>query len=419
MIIKELIMMRTTSERPGGSGHRPVPPGPAFWLVAVGFAVSMSFTTLPTPLWPLYQRSDGLSTTSITVAFSAYAVGVLVSLFLGGHLSDWLGRRRVLVPAVLAEVVSAVIFISWHSLVGLLVARFVSGLGIGLVTATATAYLMDLRARARPDAGPQVADQVATAANLGGLGLGPIISGIFVRWLPGPLITGYLVVGVLLVLTVIMFGFVPETVRTERRTYRPQRVSVPSDARARYLLLGVAGFVSFALFGLFSSLAPKILNSSLGIGSTVISGLVSGLVFLLAVAAQLLSGRLATDRQVGWGLIALAAGFGLLLISGLTGSTAAFLAGAVGGGVGAGLTFKGVIASAREMAADDVRGEAIAGMFLAAYLGLVIPVVGLGVASRAVSLDAGLAGFSVIALVVLALTGFGLTRRHHKVSVRD
>lgn len=403
-------MTRTAPDSSAGAGHA-VSAAPAFWLVAAGFAVSMAFTTLPTPLWPLYQRSDGLSTASVTVAFSAYAVGVLVSLFLGGHLSDWMGRRTVLVPAVLAEVVSAVIFISWHGLAALLVARFVSGLGIGLVTATATAYLMDLWSRARPDGGPRVADQVATAANLGGLGLGPIISGVFARRLPGPLITGYLVVGVLLVLTVIMLGFVPETVRTEHRPYRPQRVSVPADARGRYLLLGVAGFVSFALFGLFSALAPKILGSSLGIRSTVITGLVSGMVFLLAVVAQLLSGGLATARQVGWGLVALGLGFALLLTSGLTGTVVTFLAGAAAGGIGSGLTFKGTIASAREMAADEVRGEAIAGMFLAAYLGLVIPVVGLGVASGMVSLDAALAGFSAVALVVLALVAFGLSRR--------
>lgn len=409
-------MTRTASSPSAGARAHTVSAVSAFWLVAVGFAVSMAFTTLPTPLWPLYQRSDGLSTTSITVAFSAYAVGVLVSLVLGGHVSDWMGRRTVLMPAVLAEVFSAAVFISWHSLPGLLVGRFLSGLGIGLVTATATAYLMDLWGRARPDRGPRLADQVATAANLGGLGLGPIISGMVARWLPGPLITGYVVIGVLLVLTVIMLGFVPETVRIEHRPYRPQRVSVPADARGRYLLLGVAGFVSFALFGLFSALAPKILGSSLGIRSTVITGLVSGMVFLLAVVAQLLSGALATGRQVGWGLVGLGVGFALLLLSGLTGTVWAFLGGAAAGGIGSGLTFKGTIASARQMAADEVRGEAIAGMFVAAYLGLVIPVVGLGVASGMVSLDAGLAGFSAIALVVLALVGFGLSRRRRPIS---
>ena len=36
----------------------------------------------------------------ITIIFAAYALGVIASLFLVGHVSDWLGRRRMAVIAV-------------------------------------------------------------------------------------------------------------------------------------------------------------------------------------------------------------------------------------------------------------------------------------------------------------------------------
>lgn len=384
-------------------------PRTAFWLVASAFAVAMAFTTLPTPLWPLYQQTDGLSTSSVTIAFSAYAVGVLISLFLGGHLSDWLGRRTILVPAIIAEAVSAVIFVFWHPLWGLLLARLLSGMAIGLVTATATASLVDLHDRAG-DSRRQRADHVATAANLGGLGLGPIISGVLARWLPGPLITGYAIFLGLLVVAAILVLITPETVAVHRQPYRPQRVSVPPNARTFYLLLGLAGFISFSLFGLFSSLSSKILASALGVQSTVISGLVSGAVFLLAVVAQLTAGQVSTRRLIGWGLGALGAGFVLLLISGLGSWFVPFLAGAVFGGIGAGLAFRGAMAAARELADESVRGEVIAGIFLAAYLGLVLPIVGLGVATHVISLETGLAGFSAALLIILALTSYGLHR---------
>jgi MFS family permease len=377
--------------------------------VAIAFAISMAFTTLPTPLWPLYEHSDGLSTTSVTLAFSAYAIGVLISLFLGGHLSDWMGRRTILIPAIVAEAISAVIFIVWHPLPGLFVARLLSGLAIGLVTATATAALVDLHGRSG-DGHPRRADQLATAANLGGLGLGPIISGFVARWLPAPLITGYAIFLGLLIVAAILVLLTPETVEIHRRRYRPQRVSVPQHARSRYLLLGVTGFISFALFGLFTSLSSKILASALGVTSLVISGLVSGLVFLLAVVAQLFSGGLSNSRQVQLGLAALAVGFALLLISGLGSWFAPFLAGAVFGGIGAGLAFRGAMAGARELADAAVRGEVIAGIFLAAYLGLVVPIVGLGIATHVISLETGLAGFSAVLLVILALTALGLRR---------
>jgi MFS family permease len=37
----------------------------------------------------------------VTVVFAMYALGVILSLFLGGHVSDWLGRRPVIVQALL------------------------------------------------------------------------------------------------------------------------------------------------------------------------------------------------------------------------------------------------------------------------------------------------------------------------------
>ena len=52
----------------------------AFRIVAAAFAVTMLGTTLPTPLYPLYQRAMGFSMLTTTVVFAAYAVGVLAAL---------------------------------------------------------------------------------------------------------------------------------------------------------------------------------------------------------------------------------------------------------------------------------------------------------------------------------------------------
>jgi MFS family permease len=123
--------------------------GFGFWAVAVAFAIVMAFTTVPTPLWSLYAQRDHLSSFTVTIVFAAYALAVALSLFLAGHLSDWHGRRRVLMPALALNVLAAVVFLLWPEVPGLLLARVLSGLGIGAVTATATAWLADLGARHR------------------------------------------------------------------------------------------------------------------------------------------------------------------------------------------------------------------------------------------------------------------------------
>src|SRR5713226_8732604 len=94
-----------------------------FWLVAVAFLLNMGFSAVPTPLYVLYQQRDGISNLMVTVVYGVYAVGVIGSLFLGGHVSDWVGRKRVFVPALLINVLSALVFLLAPSLPGLLVAR--------------------------------------------------------------------------------------------------------------------------------------------------------------------------------------------------------------------------------------------------------------------------------------------------------
>ena len=88
----------TLSPRQPGRRH-----GFGFWAVAFAFTTVMAFTTAPTPLWALYAQRDRFSSLTVTIAFAVYAFAVALSLFLVGHVSDWQGRRRVLMPAIALE----------------------------------------------------------------------------------------------------------------------------------------------------------------------------------------------------------------------------------------------------------------------------------------------------------------------------
>ena len=157
-----------------------------FWLVGFVFLVTMAFSAVPAPLYVLYAARDHFGPLMITVIFAAYAVGVIASLFLAGHLSDWLGRRRMAVIAVAVNVASGVIFLLWPSVPGLLIARVVSGVSVGMLTATATAYLSELDASGRGGLSRRRAEIIATAANLGGIGLGPLVSGFLAQYAAAP-----------------------------------------------------------------------------------------------------------------------------------------------------------------------------------------------------------------------------------------
>jgi hypothetical protein len=51
-----------------------------FWAVASTFLTLAAFTTVPSPLYGLYQARDGFSELTLTVVFAAYAVGVIGAL---------------------------------------------------------------------------------------------------------------------------------------------------------------------------------------------------------------------------------------------------------------------------------------------------------------------------------------------------
>ncbi|MEU8405688.1 MFS transporter [Micromonospora sp. NPDC048842] len=401
MSLSTLTPRPTTSDHRDGSSRRH---GRGFWAIALAFLTAMAFCTVPAPLYPLYMARDGFSTFMGTIVFAVYAVGVVISLLLAGHVSDWVGRKKILIPALALELVAAALFLGDPSLPVLLVARLVSGLGIGLITATATAYLQELHAAHRPGSSRQRFEMVSTAANIGGLGVGALVAGVLAQYVDAPLRTPYLVFAVLLAVSIVAVALTPETVeeRLVKPTYRPQRISADHGDRAGYLAAAAAGFASFAVFGLFTSVAPGFVAGALHLPSRALAGAIVFAVFGGAAVAQTLTSRLAAPAKVRLGLLAQAVGVPVLLVGMHTASLSVFLVGGMLAGIGAGVLFKAAVGAVAAMAAPAQRGEALAGLFLIGYLGMILPSVGIGVATQAVTAGTAMNWFTGLLLVMLA-----------------
>ena len=394
---------------PGPAGTTTAGPraaGAGFWIVAYVFAVTMAFTTVPAPLYVLYQARDHFGAAMVTVIFAAYAAGVVTSLLLAGHVSDWLGRRRIVAAAVGINMAAGLVFLAWPTITGLLAGRLVSGISAGLITATATAFLAELHSSSRPGAPSARAELVSTAANLGGLGFGALLAGFLAEYTAAPLWLPYLVAEGLMLAGAIALAAAPETVvrPDPRPRYRPQRVRVPAGQRPVFYAAGLAAAAAFALFGLFTSLAPGFIAGTLHESSHALAGLSTFIVFGAAALAQISVGRLplSRGRQARLGLGLLAAGVAAVTAAVWLPSLALFLAGGAIAGAGAGATFKTSITTALSIAPDGARGETLAGLFVAAYLGLTVPVVGLGIATQLVTTRAAILGFAAVLIAVVA-----------------
>jgi MFS family permease len=384
---------------------RTVPARVGFWLVAAVLTATMLGTTLPTPLYDIYRAQWHFSATVVTIVFAVYAAAVMTALLLAGHSSDQAGRKPVLAAALGASALSTVVFIVAPDVGVLIVGRILSGLSAGLMTGTATAALTEL---ARPG---RRASLVATAANMTGLGLGPLVAGLFAQYLPHPTVLVFEVYLVILAAAGACLLPVPETVPQRRRpTLRFAGLGVPGSGRGEFIAAATAGFAAFSLLGLFSALAPTFLDSDLHETSHAVQGAV---VFgLLAVGAltQVLLARLGSRQVMLGGLGMFLVALALIVTAFAQASMALFLAGTITGGVAVGAVFLGSLATANRLAPPGRRGQTISTYFVASYFGLIVPVIGVGVASEFIGDFPAVLAFAIL-LAALCLFSLANIRR--------
>jgi MFS family permease len=370
-----------------------------FVLVAYAFLVTMIGTTLPTPLYPLFEERYSFGELTVTVVFAVYAFGVIAGLLVFGNLSDEIGRKPVLMLGLAFSALSAVLFLFAGSLAPIYAGRVVSGLSAGIFTGTATAMLVDLA----PGGRRRMASFVAVVVNLGGLGLGTLLAGLLADYCTSPLRLPFIVDLGLLVPAVLGLLVTPETVRRQAFRFRLQRLKVPAEVRSVFIRGATAGFGSFAVAGVFSSVAPVFLATILGRTSHALAG---GLVFILfsaSIVGQLLVSRLSDRRALLIGCALLVGGVGLLALALWIESLAALIASASVAGLGQGLVFGAALAAINQRAPAEHRSETASSFFVVTYIGLSVPVIGVGVAANAWSLrGAGIAfSFAVAALVLV------------------
>ncbi|MFF9663272.1 MFS transporter [Streptomyces althioticus] len=373
------------------------------------FAVCMTGTTLPTPLYPLYQQEFGFSELTVTVVYAVYAFAVIGALLLAGNASDAVGRRPVLLWGLACAAASAVCFLLASDIAWLYAGRLLSGLSAGLFTGAATAYVME----SAPPGRASRATFVATAVNMGGLGCGPLLAGVLAEYAPWPLRLPYAVHLTLVACSVAVLLWLPETVRDLRplRTVRPQRPGVPPHVRAVFGPAATAAFVGFSLFGVFTSVSPAFLAQYLGVTDHAVSGAVVATAFFASIAGQTAVGRVGVGRSLPLGCAGLLAGLALLAGALHWDSLALVVPSAVVGGVGQGLAFRGALTAVGRASPPDRRAAVISSLFVVAYAGISVPVIGVGLLAEPLGLEnAGLVFIACMAVLVISAAGYLLRR---------
>jgi MFS family permease len=394
---------------------------PARVLVILAVAVAMVGSSLPSPLYGLYQAHLHLDHVWLTAVYGNYSVGTVFALFVLGRVSDRIGDRRLLLFAALAAtILGAVIMALAHGLPTLLIGRFFAGMGTGCIMGPATAALVELdprRDRVR-------AAVIATVAVTSGITSGVIISAIALEAGVAPTIAPFVILAVaagMILLALRLVTWAPvEVVAAAPHAATPHAAGMGEVGPGAGALLREAGLpfvlacagmaTAWMVGGCFLALGALFARRLAGIEDPALAALTVAVFQIVAGCAQL-GGRNQPPRRLVIGGVAMAAfGLSLATLAAAIGSAALFCVGALFTGAGYGCGFSGAAAIGSRSAPARGRATIVSFTYIAGYLGNLVPVLALGVIADHFGLFAALASLAGAATLVGAGVALG-TRR--------
>ena len=396
-----------------------------FWVIVGAYLALMIAASTPSPLYVVYQSKWHFPTSTLTVIFGVYAVALLLALLTVGGLSDFVGRRPVLIAALALLAVAMVVFALARGVAWLYVARILQGLAGGAAVGTLSAGIVDLA----PPGQTRLANLLNALIPSFGLGVGALIAGAFAEWAPVPTVSVYVVVAIAVAVLVALLAFAPEPEQPRRGALASltPRVRIARPVRGAFLRAAPALFAPWAQMGFTLSLLVSLTSVQFGITNRFESGLVVVSVCLAGTVSGFALREATPARSTNLGSIALIIGSVLTLAGLHDDSLAVFVLGSAVGGLGLGAALSGSIRTLSALPAPEERGEFFAGVYVVGYLAFSIPAVLAGFAAvhfglLHTSYVYGL-GIIVLALSVLAQSvpapAFGTRPVPVKVKCRD
>ncbi len=366
---------------------------------AVVTAVSFSATSsAPTPLYHVYQQAMGLSPLTVTLIFASYAFTMVATFLTLARLSDYVGRRPMILAALLLNSISLALFIIGGSVPILIAARLVQGVAISIGMATLGATILDAD-RVR---GPVFNSITAFT----GLTIGALLGGALVSWAPLPM---HLVFVVLLGVTLTeaaLLTWVPETIARKAGAWRVLRptVNIPAAALPALLRLTPLTLAAWAMGGFYLSLMPTLVAVATGTNSVFVGAAVVSALMATATLTVLARRKTPPARLLPQGALLLALGVAVTLTGVTRQSAAIMLLGTLIAGVGFGSGYSGTFRTLLPLAAEHERAGLLAAYFVESYLAFAVPAVlaGLGAPVLGLILTSKLYGAGAIALALLS-----------------
>jgi MFS family permease len=386
-----------------------LPPVAAFAGAALTFAALYLAAGAPTPLLVIFQQEWGFAPWVLTVAFATYAIGLLAALLVVGSLSDYTGRRPVLIAALAVELLAMLMFVFASGIGWVIAARAVQGIATGAATSAFAASIVEHA----PADYKRLGTIIGSVAPAGGLGLGALLTGAAVQFTRQASLIVFAALAVIMAAGAVVTALSAETAAPRpgaARSLIPQ-VVVPRAARREFIAAVPVQLAAWMLAGLFMGLVPTIIEDLFRLHSGLLNGATAFVEPEAAAVAGFFLGRFTPRRTTLIGGVSIIAGTALILGGVAAGILPLLWLGGVIGGVGFGASFSGAVRAITPLAEMPQRAGLFAAVYLVAYLSFGVPAIIAGLLVAPAGLLATVLGYGV-AIIVAASAGLAAQLRN-------
>ena len=372
----------------------------SFWIMATTFGLFLFAAAAPSPLYAVYAGLWRFSAGALTEVFAVYAIALLVALLFTGSSSDFVGRRPIILAALVIQLASLVLFLVASGIEWLFAARIAQGIATGVATGALGAALVDLQ----PPDNPALASLVNSAGPILSLGIGALASAVLVQYAPDPLHLVYWLTLLAFIAALAAVAVMPEPGARRSGVRWVPRISVEPAVRREFVATLPILIAGWAVAGFYLSLGPSLASQLAASSNRVLGGLAIFLLADIGAVAIVLTRSWATARAMMVGGVILGAGLVVAVAAIALSSPLLFFAATAVTGVGFGPAWLGVLRTLVGLAAPTARAALLAAVFVVAYLALALPAVIAGFLATRIGLhDAAL--WYGAGLVVLTFAG--------------
>ncbi|HAV4125011.1 MFS transporter [Acinetobacter baumannii] len=329
----------------------------------------MAASSAPTPLYRLYQQLWQFSPVTLTLIFATYAFTLLGSLLIIGSLSDYIGRRPVIIAAISLQIISMSFFLFASDVSMLFIARGLQGIATGLAVSAIGAAILDFS--------KLHGSLINSIAPMIGMTVGIFLTCSILQFSAHPLQLVFEFLCFLLICELILSFLTPETAqrRSGALASLKPNMAIPPQTKSALLSISPINIALWMVSGFFLSLMPSLLAKIFHTSSAWLNGIMF-MALALSGAVGILTLRKSTNfRILLTGTLSIAIGAIVLFIAiNLTNAVVLFL-GSIITGVGFGTAFMGAIRSVMPLALPEERAGLMAAFFVESYLAFSIPAI--------------------------------------------